>query len=244
MSNIKTLYTSGKAPDQKLALYQLPELDLTDAIVRVNKVSANGIALTVAVILDKDFESTVSKNAVEKGVTSMTVKAGDVLVFDVNSSAIDDRTKEPNKHCEALIQGLTEAGCMPESIIQLTFDGPGIPSKGISKKQITMNLSDREDSVFFIAKDFEPNEDNEKCIAALAGNKFVERQGYQKKSPDESVKERLEILEKGMIDTSDTALIPRIAALLDCKIEFNPETLKWKVEGTKWTGFVSDFLSR
>lgn len=244
MSNIKTLYTSGKAPDQKLALYQLPELDLTDAIVRVNKVSPNGIALTVALILDKDFESTVSKSGAEKGVTSMTVKAGEVLIFDVNQSAIDDKSKEVNKHCECLINGLTEAACMPESIIRLTFDGPGIPSKGISKKQITMNLADREDSVFFIEKDFEPTEDDSKCITALSGNKYVERQGYQKKAADESLKERLDILEKGLSDTSDSALIPRIATLLDCKVELNPETMKWKVEGTKWTGFVSDFLSR
>lgn len=245
MTNIKTLYTSGKDGEQKLALYQLPELDLTECIVRSNKTSSDGIALTVSVVLEKDFESTVSKSGQEKGVTAVKLNAGDILIFDVNVPLIDTKTKETNKHCQVLIDGFTHAGVLPESIIRLTFDGPGIPSKGISKKQILMNLEDKEDSVFFIEKEWEKSEDDERCIEALMGSKYVERQGYAKKTPDEYLKERLTVLEKGMLDMSDDSIVARTAMLLGCDIKVDAEsaTPRWKVDGTKWTTFVTAFLA-
>ena len=227
------LYTNGQGEAAKAVCYNLEQLDLRSALCRVNKVSDNGVALTVAVTLSSDFESKVSKNAAEKGTVSIKKTKGEVLVFDANIQVTDDRKPgERNGRCETLINALrgkmTKDGkdvdlgilATPDgSIILLTWDGPSIPMKGIQKAStLKQNLSDDDESIVFIAEFGDPEgpevEGYSEELAALNGSKFVERAAYQKgKTFDQIFEERLVYWEKAMLDPADGAMVRLIVLL-------------------------------
>lgn len=227
------LYTNGQGEAAKAVCYNLEQLDLRGALCRVNKVSDNGVALTVAVTLSSDFESKVSKSAAEKGTVAIKKAKGDVLVFDANIQVTDDRKPgERNGRCETLINVFRgkmtkdgkdiDLGIPPTpdgSIILLTWDGPSIPMKGIQKvSTLKQNLSDDDESIVFIGEatweDDESTDQQTAELEALNGSKFVERAAYQKgKTFDQIFEERLAYWEKAMLDPTDGAMVRLIILL-------------------------------
>ena len=250
MPNIQVfgdLYTNKKGDDLKAVCYNLENLDLRDCLARVNKVSPNGVALTIAVTLRSPFESKVSKGAAEKGTTAIKKDKGEVLIFDANISVKDDRKPgEVNGRCETLINAfagkMTKDGkeidlgipATPDgSIILLTWDGPSIPMKGIQKvSSLKQNLGDKDESIVFIEQFDLNNESLSEAFApeleALNASKFVEQQGYQKgKSYEQLFLERLDYAHK-ITASPDGAELGKIASIFG-------ETLLWSDEGlNRW----------
>ena len=226
------LYTSGTGDNAKLVCYNLENLDLKRCLVRVNKVSENGIALTLAVTLSSDFESKVSKAASEKGVTAIKKSKGDIILIEVNSSIKDDRKPgEVNGRCSALANAfkgsMTKDGTIvslgneptPDgSIILLTFDGGAIPSKGILKlNSFKSYLEDEDESILFITPfDELIPESGDQVInefEALKGSKFVEKQAFQKgKTFDQVFEERLTYIE-GVLKDPNAVILGRIVKI-------------------------------
>lgn len=239
------LYTSGVAPNQKLASYNLEDLDLKGCVARVNKVSLNGVALTLAVTLSTPYESKVSKAASEKGVLPVKKEPGDVILIEVNVAVVDDRKPgEKNGRCQTLINALT--GTMTREgkvlsldipptndgrIVYLTFDGGAIPQKGIIKLATFKSyLEDPEESIIFIKNldESEVEEDSQvaKELEALKGSAFVEKASYQKgKTFEQLFLERLDLVE-GMIMDPDGKLILRLANICSESVDWDEESAK------------------
>lgn len=234
------LYTSGKTGEETLSCYNLEALVLPGVLCRVNKVSENGVSLTIGLRLLEDYESKVSKGAKEKGTNPVKVSKGEILIFQVNSSVKDDRKPdEKNGRCQTLIDAFTgkmkkgdetitlhENPIQDGSIIWLTFDGEQIPMKGlINPKSLKAYLGDEEDSIlFFESADPSPEgemEDGEREIyEALKSAKVPTQSSYgPKKTYSDLIGERIAYLDLIMKDPKGETII-RIAGYLNEPVEW------------------------
>jgi hypothetical protein len=260
------LYTSGKQGEEVISLYNLEQLVLDSALVRVNKVSENGVSLTVGLRLDSDFESKVSKNAKEKGTQPIKLEKGEILVFQVNSSVKDDRKPdEVNGRCQTLINAFTgKAKKGDETItlhsepiqdgdfIRLTFDGEQVPIKGlINLKSLKAYLDDSEDSIIFIDRnltvdgyDFE--ESDQAVYDAIKDTKVPTQGNYApKKSFKDMFDERLALVDSIMQDPKGDVIL-RIGKYMNESVSWNEDpngTSYWYAEGETLARWISSILS-
>lgn len=241
------LYTSGNGEQAKAVCYNLENLNLMDCLVRVNKVSDNGVALSVAVTLTADFESKVSKAGVEKGQSPIKLGKGEVLVFECNVSVKDDRKPdEVNGRCQTLINGLrgsmlkdgktvalSDTSVIDGSIINLTWDGQSVPLKGIQKvNSFKEYLSDKDESIIYIELldlgEGEMSEMRAAELEALQGSKYVERAAYQKgKTYEQLFLERLDYA-YSTITNPDSKVMEQITALTGEFPVWSDETTLWE----------------
>jgi hypothetical protein len=255
------LYTSGKAGEEVLSCYNLESLVLSGVLCRVNKVSENGVSLTIAIRLTEDYESKVSKGAKEKGVNPVKTSSGEILVFQVNSSVKDDRKpEERNGRCQTLIDAFTgkmkkgddtitlhENPVQDGSVIRLTLDGEQIPMKGlINPKSFKAYLGEKEDSIIFIEPIEEDlTEEDQEVLNLLKSSKAPTGGNYQnKKSFADNMSERLKYLETIMKDPKGDVIL-RVAAYLDSDIgwqEFENGDSHWVAQDENMHTFILNIL--
>lgn len=234
------LYTSGKAGEETLSCYNLESLVLPGALCRVNKVSENGVSLTIGLRLTEDYESKVSKGAKEKGTNPVKTSKGEILIFQVNSSVKDDRKpEERNGRCQTLIDAFTgkmkkgdetitlhENPIQDGSIIWLTFDGEQIPMKGlINPKSLKAYLADEEDSILFFeaadpSEEGEMEDEEREIYEALKNAKVPTQSNYgPKKTYSDLIGERIAYLDSIMKDSKGEAVL-KIAGYLNEPVEW------------------------
>lgn len=260
------LYTSGKAGEETLSCYNLESLVLPGVLCRVNKVSENGVSLTIGVRLTEDYESKVSKGAKEKGTNPVKTSKGEILIFQVNSSVKDDRKpEERNGRCQTLIDAFTgkmkkgdeiitlhENPVQDGSIVWLTFDGEQIPMKGlINPKSLKAYLADEEDSILYIESS-DPSEEGEmedvdrEIYEALKNAKVPTQSNYgPKKTYSDLMAERIAYLDSMMKDPKGEIVI-KIAGYLNEPVEWIDVSSSdgyWAASGEGLKSLISSMLN-
>lgn len=264
---VQDLYTSGKPGEEILSCYNLEGLLLDRALVKLNKVSDNGISLTVATRLTAPFKSAVSKSAKEKGVQPVELDKGDILVFQLNQSLKDDRKPdEVNGRAQTLMSAFTGKAKKSDEVVTLhdktykegeivllTFDGSQIPLKGLlNMKSFKSYLEDYEDSIIHIeAIDVkitgELSEDELEVIETLKSSKAPVQGNYQqRKSFKDIFAERLTFVREIMNDPKGEVIL-EIASYFNETVDWTQEedeTEHWSAQGdTNTAMIISKILS-
>lgn len=188
---LDTLYSNK---DGKITGYSIKGLDiLKPCLVRYNKGSKNGIALTICDAVSTKYESKVSKKNTESGVKPVSIEAGGTLTFDINAQSMKDgKVAEGAGQIEAVIKLIEGAGIKEGEIFLLSCDIGAVPDKGIDEKYHAYLKATGDDAPFFKPARFTSDEElTALCethgldpvawlerFTALSGLEYKEQQGY------------------------------------------------------------------
>jgi hypothetical protein len=194
------LYTSKEG---KLSNYgdidQLDTLNKYD-LFRLDKVSDNGLAITLATCTSTKFKSVVSKSAQEKGTQAVEIEIGKPLVFGLNCNAKDREGKDNPDY--ALVKQfllILEECKIKEGEIYFARMDMGSVAPKTSAKMIKAIASDAFEFVPVADFNYESAGQSEELwlpvVEAISGEKFVEGKTYQaKKTKDVLFKENVTAL--------------------------------------------------
>jgi hypothetical protein len=218
------LYTSKEG---KLSNYgdidQLDTLGKFD-LFRLDKISENGIAITLATCTSTKFASVVSKAASEKGTKPVEIEIGKPLVFGLNCSAKDREGKDNPDYAltKQFLLILEECKVETGKIYFAKLDMGSVAPK-TSLKMIKAMAGDCFEFVPVADFNYEENGQSEELwlpvVEAISGEKFVEGKTYQaRKTKDVIFKENVTAL--GLIGPEELksayeAVYPQLEASLD-----------------------------
>jgi hypothetical protein len=201
------LYTSKEG---KLNNYgdidQLDTLGKFD-LFRLDKVSENGIAITLATCTSTKFTSVVSKAASEKGTRAVEIGIGKPLVFGLNCSAKDrDGKDNPDYILAKQFLLILEECKVKEGEIYFARLDMGSVAPKTSLKMIKAMAGDCFEFVSVEDFNYESAGQSEELwlpvVEAISGEKFVEGKTYQaRKTKDVLFKENIVAL--GLISEED-----------------------------------------
>lgn len=216
------IYT-GK--EGKLTAYSLKGLEVPKAcLARLNKISENGISITIVDAVSTKYTSKVSKAGAEKGIKPVEIEVGDTILFNIDSQAQKDGKPSEDAAIISTIGALLKAaGVVEKEVFFMVCDLDSIPAKGFDEKYLAylkaqgekvsaLEITRFEGEDSFIAACEEMGFNSEAWLERLAkmnGEVYVERQGYAaKKSYGDLLKERVEFFK-----AIDPALKEAILAL-------------------------------
>jgi hypothetical protein len=213
------LYTSKEG---KLSNYgdidQLDTLTKYD-LFRLDKVSENGLAITLATCTSTKFKSVVSKSAQEKGVQPVEISIGKPLVFGLNCNAKDRDGKDNPDYVlvKQFLLILEEAQVKEGQIYFAKLDMGSVAPK-TSLKMIKAMVGECFEFIPVAEFNHESSGQSEELwgpvVEAISGEKFVEGKTYQaKKTKDVIFKEN--VIALGLISDEElkaayTAVYPQL----------------------------------